>query len=186
MASPGAPDREQRYDRTTIWLHWLTAGLVGALWILGQTVDYFPRGAPRVGARSVHIVVGAALLVVLVIRLAWRARWGRGLPLATPGIGGRVAKFAHVMLYLLLASTLLLGVANAWIRGDSLFGLFKIPSIAPGNKALRQQVEDLHGTVANVTVVIALLHAAAALVHRYILHDRVLQRMLSEGDAPPR
>ena len=34
----------RRYDATTIALHWLTAGLVVLLWIIGQTADWAPRG----------------------------------------------------------------------------------------------------------------------------------------------
>ena len=56
------------YDRRTIVLHWLTATLVLALWIVGQTIDFFPKGAPGVTVRSLHIMAGALLALVV----AWR------------------------------------------------------------------------------------------------------------------
>jgi hypothetical protein len=62
------------YDRGTIVLHWCTALLVGALWILGQTIDDFPAGPWRVDARSFHIALGVTVAVVLVIRVTWRDR----------------------------------------------------------------------------------------------------------------
>ena len=182
--SVGAADTEQRYDRRTIVLHWVTAVLVALLWTIGQTIDFFPKGAPRIGARSAHILVGATLLLLLILRLAWRIGWGRRLPVAGPGIVDRLARWAHLALYGLLAATVILGVANAWIRGDSILGLFTIPSIAPGNKELRAQVEDLHGTLANVTVIVAGLHALVALFHHFKLRDGVLQRMLPARNRP--
>lgn len=55
-----------RYDRRSIALHWITAGLVMSLWLLGQTIDWFPKGSPRSTARSTHIVLGLALALVLI------------------------------------------------------------------------------------------------------------------------
>ena len=67
------------YDRRTIQLHWVTAVLVGLLWSVAQIIDYFPKGAPRIAVRSVHIVLGALLGVILVMRVVWRSRSGRRL-----------------------------------------------------------------------------------------------------------
>jgi cytochrome b561 len=50
-----------RYDRITVLFHWLTASLVLLLWCLGQSIDYFPRGTPRIAVRSMHILLGATL-----------------------------------------------------------------------------------------------------------------------------
>ena len=167
----------QRYDRASILMHWATAATVALLWVIGQTIDDFPRGLPRTGARTAHILLGAALAVLIVVRLFWRLNGGRKLATAARGLLGTVERLGHGLLYLLLLATVGLGVANAWIRGDTLLGLFKIPSIAPGNKALRGMVEDLHGTAANVILIAAGLHAIAALVHHYALKDGVLSRM---------
>jgi len=47
-----------------------------------------------------------------------------------------VAKLLHWGLYVMIAGTVSLGITNAWVRGDTVIGLFTIPSLAPGNKAL--------------------------------------------------
>ena len=174
---PAAGD-DQHYDRTTAVLHWLTAAIVVALWIVGQTIDDFPRGVPRTGARTAHILLGATLALVIVGRIWWRLSGGRRLPYASAGLAGRLERGYHWLLYALLLVTVSLGVANAWIRGDELLGLFKIPSIAPGNKELKESVEDLHALAANTVVIAAGLHALAALVHHFYMKDGVLRRML--------
>ena len=169
---------EQHYDRTTAVLHWLTAAVVLLLWIVGQTIDDFPKGIPRTGARTVHILVGASLAILVVARIVWRLRRGRRLAPASAGIVGRIEKSYHWLLYALLLATVCLGIANAWIRGDTLLGLFKIPSLAPGNKELRELVEDLHAYAANTVVIAAGLHALAAFAHHFYLKDGALRRML--------
>lgn len=167
-----------RYDSRTIRLHWLTAALVGLLWALGQTIDWFPKGDVRIAARGVHIVLGVSLALVV----AWRIRWrlGGGTRLAPAGTGAldKLATLTHQLLYVLLLAALVLGLANAWVRGDSLFGLWSIPAFDPGNKSLREQVEDLHELAANVLFFVALAHAAAGLLHHYVFKDDVLRRML--------
>ncbi|HEV2441284.1 MAG TPA: cytochrome b/b6 domain-containing protein [Steroidobacteraceae bacterium] len=166
------------YDGVSIALHWLTAGLVVVLWTLGQTIDFFPKGAPKIDARSVHITLGATLGIVLIVRMIWRASAGRRLPLANSGWLGVTAKVVHYGLYLLVGVTVALGIFNAWQRGDVLFNVYTIPKLIPGDLALKRTLEDLHGDFADVVLIVAGLHAAAALAHHYLLRDRVLRRML--------
>jgi cytochrome b561 len=167
-----------RYDGASILLHWITAALVVILWSLGQTIDWFPKGAPKIDARSVHIVLGATLGVVLLIRMGWRASAGRSLPLADAGWMGILARAVHYGLYVLLSATVVLGIFNAWQRGDVLFNVYTIPRLVPGDRALQRTLEGLHGDFADVVLIVAGLHAAAALAHHYLLRDSVLRRML--------
>lgn len=167
-----------RYDRRTIALHWLTAALVAGLWTLGQCIDFFPKGTPRIGARSLHIVFGLLLALTLAARIGWRLRGGAVLPRADAGLPGTAAVAVHRLLYVLLVAIVVVGVAAVWIRGDNIFNLFTIPAFDPGNKALRHDVVELHELLANVLLTLAGLHAAAALWHHYVRRDGVLRRML--------
>ena len=165
------------YDRRTIVLHWLTAILVLLLWVAGQTIDWFPRGTPRITARSLHIAVGVLLGVVLVLRLYWRATGGAKLPPASPGLAGAAAKGMHWLLYALLAFMVLLGLALVWFRGDTIFNLFTVPKFDPNSRELAHAAGDLHGLVANLLLIMAGLHAAAAIAHRWMGNRAVLRRM---------
>jgi cytochrome b561 len=167
-----------RYDRRTIGLHWAVAALVVLLWCIGQSIDWFPKGTPRIGARSTHICLGVLAGVLLLLRIWWRRTGGRKLPASALDTQQKIASWMHVGLYLLLLATVALGVANVWVRGDTLFQLFTVPAFAPGDRELREQVEDLHALLANTVAVAAALHAALALYHHYFLRDGVLRRML--------
>jgi len=172
------PQNTLQYDPRTIALHWLTVLLVASLWCLGQSIDWFPKGDPRTYARSVHITLGVILAAVVAYRLAWRAGAGTRLPPTGSGPMDKAAVVAHKLLYVLLVATVLLGLANAWERGDSLYGLLRIPAFDAEDKQLRENIEDIHALAANAIVILAALHAAAALFHHYRLKDQVLQRML--------
>jgi len=173
--TPGEP---QSYDTTSIALHWITAVLVASLWVIAHYIDDFPRGPARINMRSTHVLLGVLLAATISYRIYWRARRGRSLQPINTGRFATLTKVGHVTLYVLLATTIALGVANAWIRGDSFFNLWTIPSIAPGDKALRKQVGEWHELAANTVLIVAGIHALIALTHHFLLHDATLRRML--------
>jgi cytochrome b561 len=171
----------QRYDSTTIALHWATALLVILLWSSGQLSDLVPKGPLRTDAWSIHFTLGFALAAVLIWRLVWRVSGGERLAPADSGLLQILAKAAHYGLYLLLVATIALGLVNAFVRGVSLFDLASLPQI--GDRALKEPITDWHGLAANLLLGLALIHAAAALAHHYILKDAVLLRMAPRREA---
>ena len=177
---------EPIYDRSTIALHWLTAGLVLVLWLIGTFLeDVLPKGPLRSDIWSAHFDLGFVLAVVILALLAWRRTKGRRLPVEDPGPLHHLAKVTHAGLYLLLLGTAGLGIANAFARGVSLLGPIGLPQL--GDPAWRRPLTHWHGLVANVLMALAFFHAAAALVHHYLWHDTVLRRILpgrAISDAP--
>ena len=176
----------QRYDALTVKLHWATAILVVLLWGSAQIIDLFAKGPPRWNMLSVHMLLGLVLAVVLVWRVLWRTTGGVQIVESVESAGGALywaGRLTHISLYLLIAAQLLLGLANAWVRGDHVFTWFVIPAFDATDKVLRRDVGGLHELVANLILIVAGLHAAAALFHHYVLHDNVLRRMLPKRHA---
>lgn len=169
-----------RYDTLTILFHWLVALLVLEQFAGGLTIDLFPRGPVRTGAISFHIACGISLTVLVILRMAWRFSLGRQLP-AEPGMLNRIARGVHHLLYLLLGLIVLVGLALASARGDTVFGSFTFWSFAPGNRALAHQIGEVHELLGYIIIGVATLHGAAALMHRLVIKDRVFQRMMLRG-----
>lgn len=169
---------DPRYDGTTIALHWATAFVVVVLWILGQTADWFPDGPINTGMWSTHVVAGFALALILAWRVVWRSSRGRALPATAGGLLRIAAKATHYGLYLLLATVVVLGIVNAFVRGYSIYGLLHLPQI--GDRDWRRPITHWHGLAANITLALAGFHAAAALVHHYALRDGLIGRMWPE------
>jgi cytochrome b561 len=169
---------EERYDRVTIWLHWITVALVAVLWAIGLTGDLVPRGPWRTGVWSTHVMLGFLVVLVLLTRIAWRTRYGRVLPPPPdPPVLKALATGTHYLLYVLLAAVVITGLANASYRGFKLFGAWPVPQFGSGVAATRRSINHWHELAAHATVIVALLHACAALVHHYVWHDQVLRRM---------
>lgn len=167
----------QTYDARSIFFHWLSAFLVFALWILAQAIDAFPRGEPRDLARSFHIAMGVLLALTLILRLIWRFTGGVKLAPVSPGLAGKLATGGHHLLYLLLIATVALGIFNAKVRGDTLFGAFTIPALEGTDRAYRRMVGGWHELAANLLFFIALGHAAIAVWHHAVMKDVTLIRM---------
>ncbi|HEX3347563.1 MAG TPA: cytochrome b [Acetobacteraceae bacterium] len=165
-----------RYDSRTMWLHWLTALFILLAWGMAQVMDYFPSGGLRVDARSVHVTLGLAVGVVLALRLWHRIHGGRALEAADEGMLQALAKATHYILYVLVIAQVILGVMYVWSRGDSIFGLFRMPGGI--DRATRQTIGDAHAFVAWCILGVAGFHAAAALFHHFVWRDGVLRRML--------
>jgi cytochrome b561 len=126
---------------------------------------------------STHVVLGLTLAVVLAMRILWQASFGRALPPADTGVLQWLAKGTHYTLYLLVLTGVVLGIVNASYMGFDLYGVLTVPRLGDGDPSTERSIDTLHEWAANLLVVIAFFHAAAALGHQYIWGDRVLQRM---------
>src|SRR6266853_4135307 len=166
MSAPVAPE-PFKHDPRTIVLHWTTVALVATLWVLGQVIDVLPKGTPRVTVRSIHVTLGLVLAAVYVARLTWRMSSGRRNPRPDPGVAGIAARWIHFGLYLLLATVLVLGLLLEWMRGDALFGLFRITQFDQPIMDLSEAVMGVHGAVADALLILAGLHALGALSHHF-------------------
>jgi cytochrome b561 len=170
-----------RYDSVEIVLHWATAVLVVVLYALAETWDFAPHNSAfQRGMQSIHVSFGLLLALVLVARVAWKAGPGRRVAPASSGLVQLATASVHYALYVLLAAEVVLGVLNRWGHHDplSFFGAFTIPEAINFSKDQTHTINQLHNWVGNTIVILAGLHACAALAHHYVLHDGILQRML--------
>lgn len=169
----------KRYDARTMAFHWATLIVIVGQFASAWTIDDFPRGPLRVDARSFHITLGLVITLLVAGRMAWRATGGRRLPLADHNPALNVlAKGTHWVLYGLLVSMVLVGMVLTWVRGDSIFNWFSIPSFAPGNHDLTEQILGVHQVIGWSIIGLAGFHASAALLHYFVFKDGTLQRML--------
>jgi superoxide oxidase len=176
----GFPPR-QRHQTLTIALHWITALLVLtqiALAILhGQASDAEMRHAVLAAHRSLGVVIW----YLVIGRLAWRLLGMRlvAFPANMPRWHQWGARFSERVLYGLLLAQPLSGMAADVLRGRpfNLFGIQVSPLIAP-DKVWAAAAEGLHTLGAYSLVALVLVHAGAAILHRVIADDGVLDSML--------
>ena len=174
-----AGDAGSTYDGVAIGLHWLTAFLVFANFALSQVWDWFAK--PTRGLmESTHMSFGVLLTAVIVARIVWRFIPGHRMPSVEAGWVRLASKGTHYLLYLLLIAEAALGFLFRWGAGRPMafFGTGIPPLIGEIARPLRRELRELHEWIGWAIVILALIHALAALYHHYVLKDRVLVRML--------
>jgi cytochrome b561 len=175
-----AGDDGTNYDAVAIFLHWATALLVITQFVMAISWDYFDKATRQV-MESVHVSLGMLLAAVVLTRIVWRLIPGHQRPAIVSGWVKLASKAVHYVLYLLLVAQAGLGFGWRWAQGHDVgfFGLFAIPGpYGELERPTRHIFHDLHEYVGWAIVIIAFGHALAALYHRYVLKDRVLNRML--------
>src|SRR3984885_12767257 len=169
-------------------LHWLTALFVICGWLLGTFHDDLPKGAVRTAAFTAHMTLGQCVIVLLIARLVWRMANPPPPPEPTRfgWLQQAVAALTHYVLYGLLVAVPFMGILVQLKRGHALplFGIWDLNSPWPVDRALAKRLLKVHEYLADALLLLAGVHAAAALVPPSLFEDRTLLRMLP-GVSPP-
>ena len=179
-----------QYGPTSRLLHWLTVLLVILAWTLGTFgEDLFGEGeeeaAGAAAGLNIHIWAGLAILLIVALRFPWRI--ANPPPPADVNEFNRwliswtdpAARLTHYALYFLLFAVPIVGILLQFSRGHALplFGLAEIASPFTADRGLAHNLKELHEVLANLLVIVALLHAGAAVVHHVVFRDNTLVRM---------
>jgi cytochrome b561 len=177
-----------RYGAVPQAFHWLTLVCVVGAWPLGWFIDDFPKSAEG-AVLLIHMTLGECVLALLVARLVWRfvdpsppleaTRWNR--------LSQTAVRVSHYSLYALLLLVPIAGIVAQLKRGHALpvFAVTSLVSPWPADRAVARTVLGVHKWLANALLILAGLHAAAALMHHYALRDRTLTRMLPDRAERP-
>jgi cytochrome b561 len=169
-----------RYSLPARTFHWLTALLLAAQYAIGWLMPDVHRGTQPIGLIGLHLSVGVLIVLVVLVRLAYRLATPKVAPLpGTPTLINRLAHIGHTTLYVLLIALPLLGWANASSRGwdVSLFGIVPMPPLAASGSHWGHRMGDIHQLTAWVLLAVVGTHVAAALYHHFGLRDETLSRM---------
>lgn len=173
--------RSDRYDTTTIVLHWAIAILVVTLLVTGWYMVGVPKLTPARGFwynlhKSLGIVTAALIVILIVRRMFHRAP---PLPATMPGWERRAAHLNHVAFYVLLVLSTAAGyLTSSFSRfGPKVFGI-PLPHWGWDDVAQRTQYASAHRVITWVFAVLIVVHVAAALKHLVVDRDGVVARML--------
>ncbi|WP_027796005.1 cytochrome b [Paraburkholderia acidipaludis] len=167
-----------RYNTVARLLHWLVAALVAGQFVLGWSMPDVRHDTQPVGLIAWHITAGTALLAAMIFRLLWRVTHRPPADDLAPVLRA-ISLATHWALYTLLFVVPILGWINASSRAwqIGLFRVIPLPALSPVGWSFGRAMGDVHGFLAWVLFILIFVHTAAALLHRYVLRDRVMQRM---------
>ena len=162
-------------------LHWAIVALIITQFVLANMSDNLPLGMAKLAMLARHKSVGITILGLAIVRLVWRWLNPTPEPPNTLKPYERVlAKITHVALYALMFAMPITG----WIMSSarnfpvSWFKLVQLPDLVAPSRPLYDAMHETHEILAWTLVAVAVLHAAAALKHHFVLKDDVLRRML--------
>ncbi len=162
-------------------LHWLMAALILCMFVLGWVAVNYPMSPTKLRLFTWHKTLGITLLVLVLLRLAWRlVNPIPSLPSGMRPWERTLARASHALLYVAMLATPLSGwvIHSAANFPLKLYGLFLLPAIAPADKALQTKAELTHLILFWIFAASLFLHIGAALWHHLVLRDDTLTRML--------
>ena len=174
-------DRLQ-YGNTAKLLHWLVVALLLVQYPLGWLMPDIHRGMKPGAGMTFHISFGILMLLLIVLRFAWRLTHPVAPERSLPPWQRLSAEAVHWLLYALVLATTMTGWLFASFRGwgVSLFYLVPLPMLTSENAAAGKTFDGWHQAMEWALLVVIGLHVAAALAHIFVYRDRVMQRMLPE------
>lgn len=162
-------------------IHWLSALLVLATYVLIELHEAFPKGSDlRSLMKNWHFMAGLSLLALTALRLP--VRMLNPPPGITPPPAAwqqKLAGLMHLALYAFLLLMPLLGWLALSAKGKPvmLIGL-ELPALLPPNEDLAHNIKEIHETLGTLGYLLIGGHVLAALQHHFLLCDDTLRRML--------
>jgi cytochrome b561 len=183
-------DPPRRYDGVSVFLHWrIGVGIIAVAVIELLRGEMFAKGSVmRETLKALHDPAGTVVFALILARLVWRStHTPPEMPSGMRAWERSAAKLTHRVLYLMMVAVPLIGMAATFARGRPVdFGLFQLsfPLDGIANRSAARTLKEVHGFLGQAILVVALLHAVAALWHHYVRRDDVLMRMLPRRASP--
>ncbi len=169
-----------QYGTTAKIFHWLIVALLTVQYPIGWLMPDLHRGMTPGAPMTFHVSFGIVILVLIVLRFVWRVTHPVAPESRLPPWQRLSSEAVHRLLYVLVLATTITGWLFASFRGwsISLFYLVPLPMLASDSAEAGKAIDGLHQAMELALLVVIGLHVAAALAHRFIYRDRIMQRML--------
>ncbi len=171
------------YTATAKWLHWGMALIWIAAWMVGiAAVHWRDEFNPQHQLTFLHKAMASTLLLLIVLRIAWRLTHSApAMPDTMTPLVKRAAFIGHLLLYIVA----LLGLPiSGWYWSSVadkpilVAGLFLLPPLVEPDKSLYDLAKAIHTYSAWLCGALVGGHMVVALKHHFIDKDKVLAGML--------
>ena len=176
------PSAIARYGSGAMAFHWIMVILIVVVGVLGLLHDSWPKGTQAFWI-NLHAIIGLSVWGLIMARFGWRlTHVPPALPPESSQLIRRLSYLVHMLLYLLIFITPILGIVTFIWHGRVFdFGLFRVDFGVPRNRAIFHPTEEVHGYLAYTLFTLIGIHVLAALWHHFVRHDDILRRMWPAG-----
>ncbi len=178
--SPSSEATGPAYGITARVFHWAIVLLLMVQFPIGWLMPDIREGERPGAAMGVHLSIGLLILLLIVLRFAWRLSHPVPAAVGLPRWQSVASECVHWLLYASVFGTTMTGWFFASFRGwpISLFSLTRLPALtAPGSPAGRL-IGGWHSAAGWALLFAIGVHVGAAMFHAIVLRDDVLRRML--------
>ncbi|MCW5734861.1 MAG: cytochrome b [Enhydrobacter sp.] len=161
-------------------LHWLTAALVLGMLGVGLWMVGLPISLTKLYVYAWHKWIGLTVLLLTVLRLAWRTYSPPPpLPAAVTAWERRLAPWAHGALLVLLLAMPVSGWLMSSAAGVSVrwFGVIDLPDLVARDSFTFTVLRTVHHRLAWTLMALLALHVAAVVHHDLFRRDGIFRRM---------
>jgi cytochrome b561 len=169
----------KRFAAPQRFLHWFMAACILSMLFIGvgmvSTVS-----TKYLTLFQIHKFLGIAILVLAILRLAFRVLYGSPrLPSDLPTPMRLAAEASQVIFYLLMLAMPLLGwgMLSSASHPVIFYGTLHLPPILPVNPATFALLRIAHTYLAFAFFALILAHMAALLFHKFVRKDGVFETM---------
>jgi superoxide oxidase len=174
------PHTRPPFDALTIALHWGTLLLIlcslGTALLHSETRDH----SSAQFLLHIHRSVGVTIWALTALRLGWRLTRARmpAFPMSMTTSHRLIVRLSEYGLYALLLLQPGTGLGQTLLQGRpfEVFGWI-VPAILARDLQLSGAFQEAHELGGWCLIVLASMHALAALIHHFILRDDVLETM---------
>ena len=110
-------DTRSGYGWMSIMFHWVGAGLVVALFLIGEQLEDLARGPERTEILALHVSIGVIAVVVLGARILWRVFQRGPAPPADPKAVRLLSRIVQWGMLAMIAALILTGPLMQWTAG---------------------------------------------------------------------
>ncbi len=174
-------DSTHNYGIVSILLHWLSAVTLIFLFALGVYMtglgyydEWYHKGP------ALHISLGILIFFATLLRLLWRKTNTTPQDLSPGKAANLTAKLIKIFLYILIFIVAISGYLITTAEGQAadVFGWIGVPASIELEANQVDLAGEIHEYAAWLIIIIATLHAVAALLHHFVFKDKTLKRMI--------
>jgi cytochrome b561 len=161
--------------------HWAMALMIIGLLVMGFVMAEMVPSPTKFKLYTLHKSIGLVVFCLAIFRLIWRL--SNVVPRIPDSLGLAhrfLMKGSPVVLYSLMILMPVSGLIMSDAGGHPItfFDLYTLPSFFTKNPDLSKAAQLVHHYTAWAFIGILVAHTGAALYHRFILKNTILQRML--------
>ena len=168
-------DLTQKFNKGTIWIHWLTAALILTLFPMGKYMSGLDS-IDKMSLIKAHAVLGIIVFVLTIIRTYYFFKKERPEDLKTGStFNDKIAVWIHNIFYFLLFGLGISGLATMILGG---YG----DALSVGNAELIKVHSEIaplkgHGLMAMLTMILLVLHVIGFIKHYILKKENTLKRI---------